>query len=134
MMAETRPELELPPVVIVYFGEPWNGHPFSTEQVHLQRAETPVGQLCLDCQEPVAAGDRGLLHAVLRGGWLPGDPDGPRAEIEPLHIECQLRSLFSHDLRQCHHHYPDRSTREEALGTLAALNAERVGAGQGPWW
>lgn len=60
-----------------YFGEPWPSGICETAE----RAATPVGDLCLECDEEIVAGDRGDFV---------GTASGPR----PRHRECALRSAI----------------------------------------
>lgn len=66
-----------------WFGESW-GAPACEPEWH---AETPVGQLCLMCKEPVLAGHQGVLMPFF---------DGERATIVPEHLDCLMRSVLPH--------------------------------------
>ena|ERR1700761_5729618 len=89
---------------------------------------TPVGELCLECHEKIEPGDRGLvvplIHLDEQGQWT--------TTPYPVHLECHLRSTCSHYYEQCHCYVPGRSVREEARGTLEAINRMRTTEGHGP--
>jgi hypothetical protein len=58
---------------MTWFGTSW-GSPFN----HIApQIETPVGAMCVHCEEPVALGDRGITYA-----------NGPVA-----HVECHTRCI-----------------------------------------
>jgi len=121
--------------VLLYFGELWD-MPFLDDKLALLRqAPTPLGQLCLYCTEPIADGDRGLLQPVIGAGGS--------AQIQPVHAECNLRSVVGspqHLRQQCNCFRPGlpetdgRSWREQARETVTVINAERAKAGHGPLW
>lgn len=67
---------------VVYFGVRWDA-PHFDEAVEVP---TPVGEKCLYCREPVVEGESGTLMPV-------GQIDGP-GTVEPVHIECFLRSTI----------------------------------------
>ncbi len=77
----------------VFFGERWDAPIVD----HAMPAPTPVGQLCYDCGEPVEDGDRGFLRCVVRAG-----ADGQTCGVvEPVHAECDLRSVLGHTVGIC---------------------------------
>lgn len=92
-----------------WFGDPWPSDTLraSVCENDTDKVATPVGQLCVPCQEPITMGDRGSLYA-----------DG-----EPAHVECSLRSVLGNHLHLgglCRHigDCVEQSTisyREEAL-------------------
>jgi len=106
-----------------YFGEPYPSRDRPAAVFEgLKEVSVPVGQECLDCNEPIAAGDRGFLLPVVR----------PRAPIlRPTHFECHLRSVMgsvTHLEHRCtcfggkdEDEYPSR--RLSALATLQWLEA-----------
>lgn len=70
-----------------WFGQSW-GAPCCEPEEHVP---TPVGSPCLRCREPIREGDQGLVKPHIRdcgGQWV--------GTIEPLHIECFLRSIRRH--------------------------------------
>ena len=71
-----------------WFGAAW---PSETERAPIceddaLRIETPVGDPCLWCHEPIEEGDRGVTMMELV------DPD--RAQVQPMHIECNYRQVM----------------------------------------
>lgn len=62
-----------------WFGQSW-GAPACEPG---DRVETPVGRLCLWCQEPIAAGDQGFLIPHV----------DTTITLKPHHLECQIRSI-----------------------------------------
>lgn len=121
----------------LFFGERWDA-PMVDDATQVP---TPVGQLCLDCQEPILDGERGVVTPVITlpdsdliGRYpsqeVPGAGYG--VVIAPQHLECHLRSSMSHIYGQCHCFVAHPSVRAEALATLDAINAQRAGQGLGP--
>jgi hypothetical protein len=110
-------------VTTYYFGERWDA-PLVDEA---KQVPTPVGQTCYACGELIAEGDRGLMRGCMRLG-----EDGqPVGSIEPVHVECDLRSVLGHQMGVC----PctgHGSSRADALLTLDRLNAQRADDGMGP--
>jgi hypothetical protein len=81
---------------MLWFGESWDA-PMCEPGAH---APTPVGVLCMSCEEPIEEGDRGVM--MPQGGL-----DELAARLDPLglvtvgsvrgvaqHLECQLRSVL----------------------------------------
>lgn len=71
-----------------WFGEPWpsehNRAPICEDDE--MRTETPVGEECLWCHEPIEEGDRGItMMEVVEVG---------HARTMPLHIECDFRQVM----------------------------------------
>lgn len=66
-----------------WFGQSW-GAPCCEPEDHVP---TPIGRPCLRCREPIREGDQGLVQPLLALGEV---------SIEPLHIECFLRSVRPH--------------------------------------
>ncbi len=126
-------------VSVVYFGDKWDA-PYLDDEPHrdVVRVDTPVGQPCYWCTEPVADTDRGLLTPVVssdgNGGWT--------ALIHPVHAECRTREVIgspAHLAGRCRCHGRtepafDGTARQEALATLAIVNDQRRRAGLGPMW
>lgn len=74
-----------------WFGTSW-GAPVCDPADH---ADTPVGEACTWCGEPIAAGDNGMLTAFADTGG---------AALRPQHLDCFTRSLmggFNHLTRRC---------------------------------
>jgi len=72
-----------------------------------------TGIRCPECNEPILASDDVRLRAVLLAPGI--------TSHRPAHVECLVRPVMSHFLRQCACYAPDRSVREEARATMAAL-------------
>jgi hypothetical protein len=106
-------------MVTQFFGQRWD----APRVDGAAQVDTPAGEPCLHCDEPIADGDRGLLMPVR---------STDRVEIRPVHLECDLRSTLSHWMRQCRCFVPDRGLRDEARATLEAVNAQRARHGFGP--
>lgn len=85
----------------VFFGERWDVPLLE----NATQVETPVGVDCLNCSEPVADGDRGLL----RGAFINGNPC-----VVPIHAECDLIGVIGHLMGVCHCTGYDTSSREAA--------------------
>ena len=103
--------------VTLFFGERWDA-PVVDDAVP---TPTPVGQVCYDCCEPVVDGDRGFVRVVARmvGGKLTG------GSAEPVHAECDLRSVVGHDVGIC------PCTGYDRTRASAKLVWERVGQQRG---
>jgi len=72
-----------------WFGKP-GGAAFEADTPHV---ETPVGEACARCDEPIEAGDDGVLMWHIGGGY------------RPLHYECQLRQIvggLNHQMGRCY--------------------------------
>ncbi len=78
----------------LFFGSRWDAPIVD----HARQVDTPVGEPCLSCTEPVEQGDRGLIRATIvsdgNGGWT--------GAAAPLHAECDLRSVLGHQYSICH--------------------------------
>ncbi len=100
----------------LFFGERWDAGVVEGAV----RVPTPVGEACLDCAEPVVDGDRGFVRAVGRmvGGEL-------RPSVEPVHAECDLRSVLGHQVGVC------PCTGYGRTRAAARLVWERAGMGSG---
>src|SRR4051812_23225572 len=75
-----------------YFGYEWSKHSIGEDE----RVETPVGELCVYCVEPIEEGDAGLVMA-----------NGP---VE--HRECGFRSVagsLAHLQKRCSCYIPGAS-------------------------
>ena len=66
-----------------YFGKPWDAP--VTEFV--DQGPTPVGELCLWCEEPIQDGDRGILLPCI-------GLENEQVRIRPEHLECHLRQII----------------------------------------
>lgn len=72
-----------------WFGDTW-GAPINETVEH---TDTPVGEICLQCEEPILAGDRGVLIPHLAGSQSEHAP--PMSwESRPWHIDCWCRSIL----------------------------------------
>jgi hypothetical protein len=112
--------------VNLYFGVPWDA-PLLDDA---RQVPTPVGELCLDCDELIEDGDRGLLMAA--DVTDPSVPWGYAWVTRAVHLECHLRSTMSHVVQQCRCFVPGRSLRDEARATLVAVNEWRAETQLGP--
>lgn len=115
------------PVPVPYFGELWDSPRFDAGGgCRPEPVATPVGDLCLHCGEPIAAGDRGELTPLLS---LTGPP-----ELRAVHTECQLLGLIGHDygVCPCTGDAGTSTRREAALVLLERINAQRARVGWGP--
>jgi len=73
-----------------WFGKHW-GAPLCDETEHVA---TPVGRLCLDCGEPIAEEDDGVLIPTI----------AETVTIEPSHLNCHLRGIVgsvAHQMKLC---------------------------------
>lgn len=69
-----------------WFGDSWGAPVCDPEH----QTETPVGEVCTLCGEPVTAGDQGLMVPHVPGGIL------------PQHIDCFLAQVLGpHTQEQC---------------------------------
>lgn len=67
-----------------WFGETWHA-PICEDDRHV---ETPVGQSCFECHEPITERDHGLIIPYL----------GKAADSEePWHLDCFMRSIHDPD-------------------------------------
>lgn len=130
-------DIEVIPVIDItprIFGGRWD----SPDVDVAVEVDTPVGESCFDCGEPIEPTDRGYMTPVFDGIVHVTDVTSGiqtstvATQRRPVHLECQLRSTLSHIYHQCGCYFPDRSLRDEALATLAAINADRVSEGNGP--
>lgn len=116
---------DLPGSGTLFFGPRWD----APRVDHATQVDTPVGEVCLHCEEPIEAGDRGLLTPAL----LPNVTDGGFGwVVRTIHLECDLRAVLSHTMRQCRCFAQHPTLRAEARATLAALNEQRREQGMGP--
>jgi hypothetical protein len=97
----------------VFFGRRWDAPIVD----YARQVETPTGQSCLDCAEPIEEGDRGFLRGCVRLG----DNGETIGSVEPIHVECDLRSHQGHTLGFCH------CTGYESNRATAKLVWERIG-------
>jgi hypothetical protein len=126
-------ETERDTAVTFFFGDRWD----APQVDDATQVDTPVGQSCLFCAEPIEPGDRGLLRHYVRDIG-PTDVDG----IGPVHMECDLRmglGIVAHLEGRCSCagapavEPPGRpSFRVEARETLTWINARRAARGAGP--
>lgn len=65
-----------------WFGETWNA-PMCDPTMHV---ETPVGSLCLQCEEEIGERDRGVTMPYLGLG--------ANVHQAAVHLECHLRSIL----------------------------------------
>jgi hypothetical protein len=95
------------------FGEIWDA-PICDATVEV---DTPIGQRCLSCQEPVGEGDQGFIHPVIHA-------DGSSEDL-PIHRECELLGVIGHSYGYCHcTNYQGNSRRIGALLLWAEFHSE----------
>lgn len=68
---------------MIVFGPPWDAPAYDNGT----KAPTPVGEFCLDCDEPILGGQRGVILPYLRDG-------GRTTTMEPHHLSCFLWSII----------------------------------------
>jgi len=90
-----------------WFGASW-GAPFCEADEHI---ETPVGETCVHCDEPIAENDQGIVYA-----------NGPIA-----HLNCFLRGIhgsLAHIEKRCSCYVPGATcTDPEGMTKREAANA-----------
>jgi hypothetical protein len=110
-----------------WFGDPWPSGICYTDDDQLRadmRKDTPVGEDCLWCDEPIEPGHSGQATPL-------GTEDGG-VTIRHVHKECQLRNTIGpaeHLDGRCACRDIDRPTRtyrEEALEVWARMAGERT--------
>lgn len=104
-------------MTILFFGERWDAPIVD----YAQPTATPVGQLCLDCCEPIEEGDRGFLRVAVRMR----DDGQPYGSTEPIHAECDVRGVVGHQAGICH------CTGYDSSRATAKLVWQRIGEKRG---
>lgn len=114
-----------------FFGERWD----APRADNASPVPTPVGEPCLHCREPIEDGDRGLLMPYVTD-IVDGKPIGG---TEPVHMECDLRTLGNvyHYGGQCRyigdcHQHETGTWRDQGRELLAYINQQRAQQGMGP--
>ncbi len=90
---------------------------------------TPVGEKCLYCDEPIAAGDSGVIMSMIEGSPL-------RLRLVVEHRECLLRRVLGsvgHQLGRCGcfggtEEDPPGMTLRDGARAAASLLADRQGS------
>lgn len=100
----------------VYFGQPWDA-PFISDATE---APTPVGERCLECNEPVVDGDQGVIMPYS----YVGENGKPAHRMAAEHRGCFLLGVMGHLAGTCFCHNDKGTIRERGLATVAW--AERV--------
>jgi hypothetical protein len=113
----------------LWCGEPWPSRedpaPVCADPALQQ--PVPVGERCIHCTTPIAAGDAGEFQACL-------DDGATAAVLRPVHRECQLRAVVGNvwHLRgqcrfvgDCQNH--GGTYREQALDVWAYFEAQSAG-------
>lgn len=80
-----------------YFGECWNPHIATSHD----KAETPVGEPCSYCEEPIEEGDQGIIMPHVESVV---DDKVASARMRPTHLDCFLRQVLGsvgHQLHKC---------------------------------
>lgn len=103
-----------------WFGKSWGAACCEVEA----HAPTPIGRPCMQCREPIVEGNQGLIRAVVHEVV-----DGKVAySIEPVHLECFLRTIRPHG-PECPHcrgleprlHDPECRRKETGLCTCIPM-------------
>lgn len=71
------------------------------------RVPTPIGQPCLQCNESIVEGDRGLMVAVYHSVF--------KSSVEPVHAECEVLPIVGHLVGVCSCTGYDTRTHAAAL-------------------
>lgn len=133
-----------------YFGTLWDAPRFDPGGgLRPIQKDTPVGDPCFECGEPIAEGDRGewaaLVTEVYVRGWRRGlrwvkdwpwlrRRTGWQQELRPVHAECNLLGLLGHDFNvcSCKDYGGTETRRAAALLLLERVNESRKLSGWGP--
>jgi len=113
----------------VYFGEPWGPSVDAPERL----VATPTGHRCIECDELVADGDRGIVMLQVVAVAEPGaDESDAIAKPVCMHRECFLFNVLGtpacHDgTCECHTQPFATSHRQTARNALAHWEAKREG-------
>lgn len=80
---------------VCWFGEPWPTRearaPICGDDA--RRVDTPVGRLCVGCEDPVIDGERGLITAASPSeNSFALTIDGDTWEVCAWHIDCMVRA------------------------------------------
>lgn len=97
---------------IGYFGAFWD----RLREDAVVAVATPVGEACIECDEPIQEGEQGLMRP---GAVRTGDGDKYSLTSLPLHRECELTGILSHHAKACGCFEPGISRRESGRRTLA---------------
>jgi hypothetical protein len=104
---------------IIHFGPRWDMPMLDFGAIQVP---TPLGEECYLCEDPIAAGDRGLLRGLVRQSG---------ATIAPVHLECDMFHTIGHSIGVCHctgWGYNEVMRKH----ILAVFNQHRAQDGQGP--
>jgi hypothetical protein len=102
---------------MTWFGTPWDD-PLNEE---CERQETPTGEACLWCEEPIESWSSGVVSMVVEFGRPP--------RRRPQHLECYVRQEFGsvgHQMGRClccggsEEDPPGLSTRDAARAAVIA--------------
>jgi hypothetical protein len=77
---------------MVFFGEPWDSPALNG----ILRVDTPIGQPCNACREPIIRGDRGFIELLTMM-----DNDPRTGEVTHIHAECRLEQIAGHLIGVC---------------------------------
>lgn len=97
-----------------YFGEPWDS-PFCDMA---PRADTPAGELCGFCTDPIQDGDQGVITPAILANGQPG--------AVPWHRECWMRQIAGspfHLLGKCSCHGGENFDPQNAAERRAEAGA-----------
>jgi hypothetical protein len=104
-----------------WFGEPWPTPDRRAEVCadDALRIDTPVGEMCVECDEAVVAGDRGYRMASVAVSILDSEVVDAEAELVIVHAECLLRSMLggpAHQQELCSCYRGDDGVEDPDLG------------------
>lgn len=108
--------------MLTYFGEKWDADRF--DEGEAVKVDTPVGEMCGECKEPIQSGDRGVIRGTRT-------VDGGTGQ-EPLHTECEMLPMLGHVLGvcSCHGEMSLLTRREQSLLLLSRVNDRRRHVGR----
>lgn len=78
----------------VFFGEPWGV--LASQPDGARRVETPIGEVCPTCAEPIAEGDLGFIRVRVRQAGILGVH-----EVVTIHAECEALDIVGHTFGIC---------------------------------
>lgn len=112
-----------------YFGAPWDAPAIVDSDA--EQVETPVGDSCLDCHEPIVDGEQGFILPNTYVGQDGKNHVRPTGE----HRECFFRSVFGNVfcMTGVHsEHDTPKTWREQGKEVLAWFNEQRAKFGLPP--
>jgi hypothetical protein len=101
-----------------YFGDPWDA-PFVADAAQVP---TPVGETCVICEEPIVAGEQGMVTPLIYGA-----EDGTlRSRPAANHRGCSLLGVVGHMAGTCMCRPGLGTIRQRGLATVAWVEANRA--------